>query len=344
MYTHIMSDEVYAKRYRTEFIEPGIISYEDQEAGTVLVRSRALDLMLKSFIGKPVVNEDHIDLTPDEAFKKSDADQTALADGVVTDVGKGENGWYWADLLIWNEATIKNIDENGYRTSCAYVPDKVGPEGQYHGIPFDEEILGGAYTHMAVVKDPRYEAVTIYENSKTPASAGKRSKLMPKKFKLFGTKKNMAPPPPPPEEKPEEGMEMEGAYIEVDGERIPVEEAVNAYKQNKENEVQPMAPEDTIDIDGEMVSGADLAAAYKAAKGAQNAEPPQDVKGEPVVDESLQNKKAEPENGEQKKNAHFKAVKNAATKSPVEKIKPNTRSNRLKAGKERYGTLREVKA
>ena len=318
----------YPKRYRIEFIEPGLISYEDIDQGIVLVRNGALDRMRNTFIGKPVVNEEHQDLAPGEAFKV-DNESNPEADGIVSDVGITETGANYVDVLVWNKDTVENIEKKGYSASCSYVPNSVADGGIYNGIEYDEEVLDGIYTHIAIVDNPRYGNVKIYANSK-------RSKPMAK-FK-FGKKKN-ALPPPPEEKKPEEPGEemdnMEGAYLEVDGEKIPLEEAVAAYKQSKENEATVIGPEDSIDVDGNPVTGAELAAACKAMRSAENAEPPADTPAEPVVKENAKPK--------EKKNKHFKALENASRETPEQKPDISTKADRIARGKARYGTVQPVK-
>lgn len=324
----------YPKRYRIEFIEPGLISYEDIDQGIILVRQGALDRMRNTFVGKPLVNEDHIDLTPNQAFKV-DNESKPEADGIVSAAGVTEDGREYVDVLVWNKDTIENIDKNEYSASCSYVPNQVSEGGIYHGIEYDEEVLDGEYTHIAIVSNPRYENVKIYQNSK-------RSKSMAKKFK-FGRKKNALPPPEEPkEDKPEETTEttetmenMEGAYLEVDGEKIPVEEAMAAYRQKKENEATVIGPDDTIDVDGEQVTGAELVAACKAMREASNAEPPQDTPAEPVVKDNSK--------GKEKKNKNFKALENAANTAPEIKPDINTKSERVARGKQRYGTVVPVR-
>ena len=159
-------------RYRALFIEPGIISYDDIGAGHVLVLRPALDKMLQSFIGKPVFNVSHNDTSAKTAFDFSnltDDEKDNLACGVISAVRFDDaSGWYWADMMIWDAATQSNIDKNGFTVSCAYIPgeDTDATGGTYHGIHFDEEVLSGAYTHMAVVDNPRYEGARVFRNSK----------------------------------------------------------------------------------------------------------------------------------------------------------------------------------
>lgn len=327
----------YAKRYRAPFIEPGIISYEDLDAGTILVPRSALDRMRDTFIGKPVVNEDHVDLDPEEAFR-IDNESNPQAKGIVIGVGTTNDGWDYADLLVWDRETQKNIDEKGYTVSCAYTPTQVDSSpGMWHNISYDEKLIDGEYTHMAIVSNPRYEDVTIYPNSKDKKM---KFKFLKNKSEVDSSakkksKKNMAD-----EEKeiPEE-MEMESAVIEVNGEMIPIEEAIAAYKMQKENEVVPMSPEDTIEIDGETVTVADLIKAVQAGK--ENVGDPKEIEAETVVDEEMQ-KKNQKQNQKQttqeKPNKNFILLKNKS--ESTEQYKPNisTKAERIKNGKLRYGS------
>jgi hypothetical protein len=318
------------KRYRAKFIEPGIISYEDISAGKVFVSKDALDRMMNSFVGKPVINEEHIDLEPEQSFKLTDEENQSLADGVVSSVGyDSETGWYYADMIIWNEDTKKNIDENGYSVSCAYVPNEVLGSGKYHGIDYDEEVVNGVYTHMAIVENPRYEASVVYENSK--------------KYK---TKKNSEVP------KEEPKMNAEDSVIEIDGQQIPLTELIKVWEAEEaekaklsENKCNELGEEDEIEVGDKKVKGKDLVAAYRSSlaksnaegEGVEkaNAEQAQDVKAESVT---LNNAKAK---------SSFVAVKNAAAKSDsiaiADSMKLNTREERFKRGAERYGSKVEVK-
>lgn len=324
-------NETYAKRYRAPFIEPGIISYEDLEAGTVLVRRGALDRMRETFIGMPVVNEDHIDLTPEQAYKV-DPESDPQAVGIVVAVGTDEYGWDYADLIIWDRATQENIDKNGYSVSCAYMPEKVDSSGGvWHNIPYDEEVIDGSYQHMAIVDTPRYEGARIYPNSK------ERKRHM--KFKLSKKDKQKKNAVPPPEEKePEEELESESAVIEVDGEMIPVAEAIAAYQKIKENEVVPLSPEDTVEIDGEQVTVAELVAACQAGK--ENVGEPKEVKAEEVVDEQMQKKnKVKPK--EEKKNKNFTVLKNASEATAIPNPGLTSKADKLARGKLKYGTAKK---
>lgn len=366
--TEQIKNSNWPKRYRSEFIEPGICSYEDVGAGIIFIGSDTLDKMNPSFIGKPVINGVHQDLTAEEAFKLSNEDLESLADGVIYEVGKLPNGWYYCDMIIWDEETQKNIEENDYSVSCAYIVDDVGKKGTYHEIPYDEEILEGTYTHNAIVESPRYEGAKVYElpsdyqNSRADEVCEilKNSKGETMKSKIFkhllnsvknkcgSKKKNIKKnaeedikKDPEKEEDDDEMMNMEGAMIDVEGEKIPLDEAVNAYKSMKDNqdddeEVENLLnAEDEVDVDGEKVNVSDLIAAYQTRK--QNAEQAQDVEAEEVVEEqdTVQNSK------KKEKSKHFKMVKNAVQKTQKQKIYVNTTDERFQRGKDRYGSKKK---
>ena len=49
---------------KCSFIEPGVVNYAD--VGMVYVKKETLDKMANSFIGKPVINTDHRDVSPED--------------------------------------------------------------------------------------------------------------------------------------------------------------------------------------------------------------------------------------------------------------------------------------
>jgi hypothetical protein len=345
---NIDSENRYPKRYRAEYIYPGIVSYEDSGAGKVLVLEEALNRMKKSFIGKPAVNFVHKDLTAEEAFKLSNEDLESLADGVVSDVGiisDGERkGWHYADLIIWDEATKNNIDLYGFSVSCAYTPSKVDSTGGKHNnIEYDEEVLDGIYDHMAIVEHPRYEQAKIYENSKNPKEGTVA------KFKFFSKKENAKKNT---EEEAKEVDMKNSVFVNSDGEEIPMEELEAAYKAKKKNEieeeekkknaVQKINAGDEVEIDGKKVKANDLYNAYKAGCAKQNAEPATDEDLEKVVDEqkqnSLKNSGDDP--------ANFKKIQNAINSDDSFNPGIQTRDDRLKHGHQRYSKTvkQEVKS
>lgn len=364
----------YPKRYRSEFIYPGIMSYEDIGAGVVYVGDNALKKMNSSFIGKPVINEAHQDLTPEKAFKLSNTDLESLADGVVYEVGKLANGNYYCDMMIWGEATKDNIDNKGYVVSCAYIPTKVNNAGGvYEGVKYDEEVLDGTYTHNAIVNNPRYEKVKIYElplvyeNSTTAEACmilqnckGEKMKFKFKTVREFLNGRAKENAEVPKEETPaeEEMLNMEGTVIDVDGEMIPLEEAVKIYKEAKQNEeaesAKTLSPGDTIEVDGETITVADIIAALKVSKDVEtedsagdspmenaedNEETPKENSDDTTEPEIKNTEEAKPkENSKEKKN-HYKVVENALAKTEEDFHVPViSKNDRLARGASKYGS------
>ena len=324
--------------YRAYYIEPGLADYTAEGIGVVLVQKPALDAMMSTYVGKPVVNLEHTDLEPEELFNMSVEKVKDFADGVIAAAGyDAEKGWYWTDMMIWDEETLDNI-KNGFSVSCAYDVTEADEEGgTYHNVPYDEEVINGEALHMAIVPNPRYEKAWIIKNSKNPEEEvlkivfKKKEKKAPVEKK---TVKNMEPD----KKDDEETMENMAGYVENEkGEQVPIEELANMYREKmaKKNMGKAYNMDDEVEIDGKKMTVANLMAAIEEDdEDLENAEPAQDDDAEEVIDETKQM------NNSKVKNENFKKVKNAAGKEE-EKNRPrnlNTVSERLTRGSSRYGT------
>lgn len=145
------------KEYSCNFLESGLVSYEDSGAGIAMLRKETIMKMLPTFIGKPVVIN-HVDVTPGD-FKDH-------AVGYITKVWWDDlSGWAWCSFIL-TEDNAKEKVSKGYSVSCAYDVHETGPGGEWHAIKYDEEILSGSGTHLALVLSPRYEDCRILVNSK----------------------------------------------------------------------------------------------------------------------------------------------------------------------------------
>lgn len=328
-----------AKRYRAYYIEPGLADYSAEGIGLVLVQKPALDAMNPTFVGKPVVNFEHTDLEPDQLFDLDPNDVETFADGVVAATGYDEKeAWYWADMLIWDEETQRNLEQNGYSVSCAYDVENSQSGGSYHNVQYQEEVLDGVYKHMAIVPNPRYEDAWVIRNSKPGGTTV-----------AFGKKKNRQNEMPKMDERENEDMVEEGYVMKEDGSKMPLEELVSAYREMKSANMENgrmYNMEEMVNVDGEEVSIEEMMNTVMKNPGMhENAEDEDDtmeneadlfdVDMEDVVDESLQNSKPAKKKG--KENMH--RVRNAAMKD-AEPIKPNvdTQIDRLNRGKSRYGS------
>lgn len=339
------------KRYRALHITPGVVDYTDgDQRETVLVKKPALDQMNRSFLGKPVFNFTHKVVDIKNAFDFTSEEIEEHAVGVISDVGYDvESGYYFADMMIWDDETQDNISK-GYGVSNAYIPD-VEQGGVYNNVPYDEEVIGGEYDHMAIVEEPRYEDVRIFENSK-------RGK--PMKFKIvWGKKKreqeaikanaaakakeNMDPDKD--KKKPDEEMELnaDSVLMGEDGEEYPLSEMLEAWKKSNmdDPEEKPtLNMEDTVDVDGKEVSVKELYDNYNANK---NAEDPTDQPLDDVVDPDLKKNSKGEDGKKEEPNKNFLTLKTNANKGEEPtKIKVNTQKNRLQRGTARYGSTVQV--
>jgi hypothetical protein len=314
------------KRCRIYYITPGLADYTAEGIGRVLVQKPALDKMMASFVGKPVVNMAHTDKEPDELFqslKNGDAPEQ-FADGVISSSGYDqESGWYYVDAMIWDEDTIKNIDD-GFSASCAYDVTELNDEGgTFNNVDYAEEVLDGEYVHMAIVPNPRYEQARVIWNSKGEEMA----KLF---FKNKKTVKNEAPPAPEPEEE-EEVIENADGYVEIDGKQVPLEELIKVYQAERAEESTMLNADDEVEVKGKRVKVGDMINAYKNRKSDDTME--NEIDGgleedaEEVVDEA-----------KQMQNSKARKVKKLINQG--EDVKPNikTSADRIAAGRARYGS------
>ena len=162
----LATQEGYPKPVKIKYIMPGLVEYEYMNGGNgarVLVTKNALDKMLadpeKSIVGKPVINEAHRDVSPDDY-------KNGLADGIVTRAWyEPSDGWYYCEALIWDDETRANI-QNGYSVSCEYTAlPPWGPAGHLNQVSYDKEVTDGRYKHLAVVSGPRYEGAKIMNST-----------------------------------------------------------------------------------------------------------------------------------------------------------------------------------
>jgi len=244
------------KGVKMRFIEPGPVHYENM--GTVLVPMECLDKMSASLVGKPIIDRTHANAKP-ENFKE-------IAAGVISRVWKGEDGWYWCEALIWDEDCIAHCRDPQWSISCAYMPTQIDQkEGIHNGLPYSAIFMDGVYTHIAVVRDPKYSDAMIVCNSRGE-----------KMIKLFSKTQ---------EQKPEE---KDARFVMVDGAKIPLGEVLNSYMAEQEEIKNAVADDSTIEIDGEKVPVKNMVEAYRKHKGVKNAElsrPHEEEKPRDDVDE-----------------------------------------------------------
>lgn len=225
---------------KCSFIEPGVVFYQD--VGMVLVQKPALDRMMNTMRGKPVVNVDHREVSPDD-FRNGNFD--GMVDGndhaVWFDPADAK---FHCSFQVTTPDTLKNI-KNGFKVSCAYKVTKWGPGGIHNNVPYEKEVLDGEYTHLAIVANPRYESVRIY-NSK-----GDKTMTLTWIKKLMGAKGE--------ELKNSVEIDSTKSILNVDGKDFTLDNAIEALKAQeataesarlKELENQVPADDQEIDVPG----------------------------------------------------------------------------------------------
>jgi len=147
-----------AKVYYGLHFCPGVAEYagklnEDGNPSRILINEQAAKQMDKSFQGKPVFVGHPNEVNVEEFGKR---------DGVVVEsFFNKSDGFHWAKFVITSEEAQEKIAK-GWRLSNAYFTTDKRGGGEWHGVPFDYEVTAGAYEHLAIVDNPRYEESVIY--------------------------------------------------------------------------------------------------------------------------------------------------------------------------------------
>jgi hypothetical protein len=358
------SSSPWPSRYRIQFIEPGICSYDDVNDGKVFVSKEALDRMMNSFIGKPVIlcsDGKHKDLSAEQAFKLTDEELESLADGIVYGVGWLDNGWGFADCMVWDLDAKEKIKQ-GISASCSYIPTKAGDAGVWHAIQYDAEVVDGYYKHMALVPNPRYEGAKIWEiptemkNSiseeitKIYQNSKESKKDMAFKIFNFLKQKNNANADAPVEE----NVDLAQTFIVIDGKEVPMEEVIATYKaemaekeamaqQQQASKKNVVNPDDLVDVDGKKVPAKEMAACYSKNMSRQNAG--QETEEEKKAKEKKEaDDKAAAEAKSKDNSAHFAKLDNALRNGDSQfKMVIKTEAQRLKDGAAKYGSKKDGK-
>lgn len=119
----------------------GLAEYPEE---TILIKDECLKKMMPSMAGIPIYI-DHV----------NDVDMEEAEGYVVECIYNQLDGCYWAKCLITDFNAFQKV-ENGWGASNAYIPNQMGIGGLYHGAKYNREVLDARYTHLAIVKNPRY--------------------------------------------------------------------------------------------------------------------------------------------------------------------------------------------
>lgn len=212
------------KRFRCNFIEPGLVSYTDVGGDVELLRRETIEDALGTALGNPLtighVRTNKIVTDPH---------------GRVENVGRDpETGWFFADGSVETDRARDRLRNNS-KPSCGYTVLALGPGGVWHNIPYAREITKIKFHHLAIVDNPRYEGSRFRLNSKTQTAAMKN----PFKF-LWNIVKPAAEAGGQPTTERAEAVIAPDATVEIDGKTVRLNELVEAYQApERTNEIKP---------------------------------------------------------------------------------------------------------
>lgn len=135
----------------------GLAQYEEpgKEPYRVYLNEDTLRSMDRSFAGRPIFVEhvDEVETDINELRKEADG-------WVIESFYNAADGKHWVKFIIVTDKAERAI-QNGMRLSNAYMPKSFSKGGLWNGIPYAQEITGGEYDHLAIVRNPRYEESVI---------------------------------------------------------------------------------------------------------------------------------------------------------------------------------------
>ena len=138
---------------KVPFIEAGLVNYDDLGLGTFFIKKETLDNMVKSLRGKPVIINHSSNIDSEDIH------------GYVTNVlYNDKDGQYYAEFMLHTQEGKEAADKLKFG-SCSYAPEYAGKNGIHNAMSYDDEIVGGEFTHLALVDRPRYENARILNNS-----------------------------------------------------------------------------------------------------------------------------------------------------------------------------------
>lgn len=339
-YVHKLNAKTWAKQFRARILEPGIVSYQDQDCGNALLKKETIDRHIHTFIGRPLIlARDGMNRPTFKHAKVRPSNLEKMADGYISGVEyNGADGWWYAVGTVHNDEAKKAIEEIGY-VSCAYDVTGLGGPGDYHNLEYHEEITAFEGEHLAIVDNPRYEEATIrLLNSKNKP---KHTMFNWIKKALGGEQKTNSV---------ETGVIPEGAVLEIDGKEVPAADVVAGYQKHNSTSLDG---ESEIEVDGKPVSVNALIASHQKL----NAMDEEEKNKKNAADEEEEKKKKE-NAAKEAEEAERKAKENSAPKKtykvnstpgPISKAReagvlvevtnsaPDTQDAKLKRGMDRYG-------
>jgi Uncharacterized protein conserved in bacteria (DUF2213) len=246
------------RRFAANFIEPGPVLYKGKNPGEademVNLTEEVLARMAPTFVGMPVIDWDHAETWPEILGD-------GAADGVVYDVWKGPDGWWHCGFMLWTKSSIEHALSGDWSVSCAWktIQEDATP-GRWHNIDYTQTLLDGVYTHLALVKNPRYENARIRANSSGNGGLKMAWEIFKKKkpevLRVNSVKERV--------------NEADGApKLNVDGEAVSLNDLVakhNAMRKHADDHVLNAEDDDEVEVNGVKYNVGELRNAHRMHK------------------------------------------------------------------------------
>jgi hypothetical protein len=318
------------KRFRCHFIEPGVVDYSDVGCGIELLRRETIDAALNSAISNPLT-KGHIS-TRINSFD-------GISHGAIDKVGydDAERMYFCEGEITTDEA--RGLIKRGQKPSCGYTVTSFGPGGRYNNVPYEREITGIKFHHLAIVENPRYQEADFRLNSKT----GK-----PVMFKFIKTLLR------PKEGGGEETVREEGnlpadTTLEINGKPVRLNDVIKAKVDADAKEARENAISEDAEIEyapGKTAKLSVLIAAHRANEAASDCDESDEDKKKKKDDDDAKARENEvakkAKDAESRANSTaYRVLQNAQKSAPpvIERANSaNTLQEQIQRGQERYGS------
>lgn len=141
--------------------------YPDKDPLRILVLENAIREMDSSFQGCPLFVQHRDEVNVDDFMNEE-------PDGVVVrSFFNKADGKHWAEFMTFTNEAEERIRQ-GWVLSNSYQVKDDNTGGEWHGAPYDQEVVNGEYEHLAIVPNPRYKESVI---------------LTPDEFKAYNSEK-----------------------------------------------------------------------------------------------------------------------------------------------------------
>lgn len=327
-------------RYFARHMVQGVARYTQQDGSelNLYAPDDAITDMNESFEGCPVyVGHQNVDL---EKIQEE-------ADGYVVKSFYNEvDGWHWAEIMVVSDKGHEAVGK-GWAVSNAYIPTLLAEGGTRLNVPYDKELKGGEFTHLAIVPEPRYEdacimTVDAYKNyckqkreklnELKNSKEDENKKGVNKMLKFFKSEKKEVSA-----DEITNTSDLSGFTMEIDGKDVPLTQMVNAIEEMKAEKEKDSA----VDMDKEIKVGdetmtiKELVSTYKNMCEKKNEAMEEEKRQEEEAEEEERMKKEAKENSkasDELKNAMQKA--SAGREEDVSSYV--SQEDRLKLGRERF--------